>query len=172
MSDLISRKDAIDVLAYFDEKDPLGNTAQQIIMALPSVQPQISGNAVNLCETCKYDFPECPKDSNVIFGDGKGSDNVCACSSYEVYTVPISKREWYQRGYKAGQMSVQPRWIPVTERLPDEPGDIVVISTKGGKVCEATYVPSGDEQAFVTKDCWYCHGEVVAWMPLPEPYKE
>ena len=69
--------------------------------------------------------------------------------------------------------SVQPqRWIPVTEELPDELGDIVVISTKGGRVREAMYVPSGDEQAFVTKDCWYCHGEVVAWMPLPEPYKE
>ena len=64
------------------------------------------------------------------------------------------------------------RWIPVTERLPDERGDIVVISTKGGKVREATYALCSDEQAFVTKDCWYCHGEVVAWMPLPEPYKE
>ena len=40
MRDLIRREDAIDVLAYFDEKDPLGHTPQQIIMALPSVQPQ------------------------------------------------------------------------------------------------------------------------------------
>lgn len=38
--DCISREDAIDVLAYFDEKDPLGHTPQQIIMALPSVQPE------------------------------------------------------------------------------------------------------------------------------------
>lgn len=37
--DLISRQDAIDILAYFDEQNPLGHTPQQLIMTLPSAQP-------------------------------------------------------------------------------------------------------------------------------------
>ena len=42
-----------------------------------------TGNQVHLCDSCKYTYPECPNDANVIFGDGKGNDNICACSRYE-----------------------------------------------------------------------------------------
>lgn len=60
MSDLISREDAIDALAYFDEKDPLGHTPQQIIMALPSVQPQRMrgkwiGGELGRCSVCGHE---------------------------------------------------------------------------------------------------------------------
>jgi len=68
-------------------------------------------------------------------------------------------------------------WIPVTERLPEDPADVLV-----------TYVISRYSQvglAFYddTEQGWYreedgeyveieSHKKIIAWMPLPEPYKE
>ena len=49
MNDLIYRNDAIDALAYFDGKSPTGKTAQDIIISLPSAQPEIIR-----CKDCEY----------------------------------------------------------------------------------------------------------------------
>ena len=67
--------------------------------------------------------------------------------------------------------SAQPeqRWIPCSERLPDDDRTKVVTLANGN--VEAGYYSNGD---------WWCIGDtislenpiVIAWMPLPEPYKE
>lgn len=54
------------------------------------------------------------------------------------------------------------RWIPVTERLPDEDG-YVIISTEDGKVWIAWYVVEWGHFPVVDK--------ITAWMPLPKPYE-
>ena len=63
------------------------------------------------------------------------------------------------------------RWIPVTERLPEEEGAYIV--TERDKDMEYP--------CYVMRE-WYVNGkwsrvdtlgfEVTAWMPLPEPYEE
>jgi len=75
---------------------------------------------------------------------------------------------------------VQSRWIPVSERLPDSQkhGDkdfsdwvevtiLIGINKKDAYVGEAYYCFSENK--------WYAKrfvvGEVIAWMPLPQPYK-
>lgn len=86
--------------------------------------------------------------------------------------------------------SAQPEWIPVTERLPEE-GQMVLTTIRGHdgiivqdgetreeateRVCNSViYVSVG----FIGSDGWYgADGypqivHPVAWMPLPEPYKE
>ena len=67
--------------------------------------------------------------------------------------------------------SAQPeqRWIPCSERLPDDDRTKVVTLANGN--AEAGYYSNGD---------WWCIGDtislenpiVIAWMPLPEPYRE
>ena len=58
--------------------------------------------------------------------------------------------------------SAQPqRWISVTERLPEEAG-LYLVSTECGAVFDRWF-------SYGTFD--YTDDEVVAWMPLPEPYK-
>ena len=50
----------------------------------------VVGNKVNLCESCRLEYPVCMAGSaDVLFGDGVGDDNVCGCSCYE----PIMKKE-------------------------------------------------------------------------------
>ena len=67
-------------------------------------------------------------------------------------------------------LSVTPaqKWIPVSEKLPEETGwYIVTIRTeKGIAVCEQSY-RKGENHWTTLKGI-----EVIAWMPLPEPYKE
>lgn len=87
MNDLISRQAAIYEVkelirmgdCYCDEHSIIGT-----LNSLPPVQlERIIGNAINLCDSCAHNYPECPsKAEDVIFGDGKGNDNVCACNKY------------------------------------------------------------------------------------------
>ena len=58
------------------------------------------------------------------------------------------------------------RWIPCSERLPEKDG-LYIVSV------------INDHNRIYSKTCWY-HGhekwfarqDVIAWMPLPEPYRE
>ena len=58
------------------------------------------------------------------------------------------------------------KWIPCSERLPEEEGTyFLTVETTSG----IRWVKSGmlySDEGFVL------HGKVLAWMPLPEPYKE
>lgn len=59
-------------------------------------------------------------------------------------------------------------WIPCSERLPDKFG-IYLVTNANGVVFEHNY-----NDATVHGGAWwsYCENKIVAWMPLPEPYKK
>ena len=57
-------------------------------------------------------------------------------------------------------VDVEPRWIPVTERLPEEDGRYL-ITGKRGTVYSIEYEDGR----------WYGGIQPIAWMPLPTPYK-
>ena len=75
--------------------------------------------------------------------------------------------------------SVQPeqRWIPCSERLPDKKRETYCVCTDTGYQCECRW--TNNRFGICDSDDWgwsifdppqYSH--VIAWMPLPEPYKE
>ena len=59
-------------------------------------------------------------------------------------------------------------WIPVSERLPEKIGHFLMTDDSGGmaSVGESFFIPNDEGEPF-----WE-FSNVVAWMPLPEPYKE
>ena len=69
--------------------------------------------------------------------------------------------------------SAQPeqRWIPVTERLPEDDTEVVVSCTDDSGDSEFSYTTTG----WHFKGLWVVGNErscfVRAWQPLPEPWK-
>ena len=67
----------------------------------------------------------------------------------------------------------EPHWIPVTKKLPDKDERDYWICTDGGYQCQCRWT---DDIGFGHHDMWRWSGnpqysKVIAWMPLPEPYK-
>lgn len=58
----------------------------------------------------------------------------------------------------------QPQWIPVTERLPDKMGSYIT-TIDCGKYGFAT-----GQRYFFNDEIGWNDKDVIAWMPLPEPY--
>lgn len=70
--------------------------ALEALKNLPSTQPD---NQVHLCNSCKHNYPYCPSGSkDVIFGNGNGNDNICACNKYKPSAqsepLHINLNEW------------------------------------------------------------------------------
>lgn len=67
----------------------------------------------------------------------------------------------------------EPNWIPVSERLPDSQTEVIVSCRDDSADNIYRYTASG----WITTDgeYWIVDNEinpyVIAWMPLPEPYK-
>lgn len=59
----------------------------------------------------------------------------------------------------------EPHWIPCSERLPEEEGQYLVTKSRAGK-------KSVDFAIYFEIYEWNKADPVVAWMPLPKPWKE
>jgi hypothetical protein len=80
----------------------------------------------------------------------------------------------------------EPHWIPCSERLPEEYGEFLVTMTEKAKAKDLGF---DIDETYIRKMRYNSNGwqlprhipswineavkdEVLAWMPLPEPYKE
>ena len=62
------------------------------------------------------------------------------------------------------------RWTPVSEGLPEQETNVLICNRQGEiEIAQGSRFDNGTWE-------WYTsgwrYGEVIAWMPLPEPYKE
>lgn len=81
--------------------------------------------------------------------------------------LQVINEEYSKMAKELAELRQQNQWIPVSERLP-EPGMYLV-------TCDDKDYPV--KRMRMKGICFYDHngiydGKVLAWMPLPEPYKE
>ena len=91
-----------------------------------------------------------------------------ACHNYE------DGKDAYAYGYVVEERlqampsaQLEPHWIPCSERLPDEYGDYLITKETIGWNMSA--YRTIDIAYFDT--VWHKADKVLAWMPLPEPWK-
>jgi len=83
----------------------------------------------------------------------------------------------YLRGYEQGKEDAEPHWIPVTENydcdlMDDE--EVLVFQKDGtinGQIRHAMFYDFNGKKKFVTWEEGITIYNVLAYMPLPEPYK-
>lgn len=68
------------------------------------------------------------------------------------------------------------KWIPVTERLPEDYSEVAIVIKKISSGAILTdigyYLERRNKWRFVHSFGSYFDYEVIAWAPLPEPYEE
>lgn len=101
-------------------------------------------------------------------------DTDCRKCCVSDFKDALCEQEFCEKYYSEGRAKdfekLLPQWIPVTERLPEESGLYIV--TNVGRWAE----PVGTRYFNVREDGGFWSGhpgdKVLAWMPLPEPYRE
>ena len=90
---------------------------------------------------------------------------VSKMGEYECVGLPITKLATYEDAEEQGRYG---KWIPVSERLPEESlNSVIGWDTYRNRCCFVQYLGG----RFVLGDDIYSVN-VTAWMPLPEPYQE
>lgn len=72
--------------------------------------------------------------------------------------------------YVIAMLEQESRWIPVSERLPksdEEYHTFLVTDNKGRVTLSEFYLSISDRKPY-----WSGMVDVIAWMPLPQPYRE
>lgn len=149
MGDLIDRQAAIDAVSRgCQEFRGIFAECEENLNELPSVQSYNGysdgftdgyrrgltdaqpDNQINLCDSCDYSYPDCPSESDdVIFGNGIGNDNICACNKYkpsaqQEIIVCADCKHWICHDRRCGYWNhgVKPlEWCCHAERRKNEP---------------------------------------------------
>lgn len=75
--------------------------------------------------------------------------------------------EWKEKYFELVENEIVSKWIPCSERLPEDNTD-VIICFYNGEVTGMRYLGNGIFQGVYE----HTTKAIVAWMPLPKPYKE
>ena len=104
-------------------------------------------------------------EGNIIRAVQQQSINV---DKHELLRALQYDRGQYKKGYQDGMADAKPKWIPVTERLPEEMKTVLAWTPMGEFSETAMWMGIRWEKTW-DFDTIYT---VTHWMPLPEPPKE
>lgn len=100
-----------------------------------------------------------------------------ATDTYRYYRVDKA----YSKAIESLENQKTGHWIPVSERLPKEDESVLLTICANSslygfnknfiKVMCGSYSPCEDKRDWIVNGIRYYIDNVIAWMPLPEPYK-
>lgn len=132
MSDLISRQEAFDEIIWNSDNGVIdAKVAIEALRKLPSVEPEP-------CEDC--------------------ISRADAFNALRIKGDYNTLNEVYERLEKLP--SVTPKWIPVSDKVPECDGYYLTSTVYGEVYCD-----------YWSDDHFNRTETVLAWVPLPEPYK-
>ena len=106
---------------------------------------------INYCPLCRAVLG-----TNAYYGDG-----TVVCDECDFHFAVIECEE------KEQDVEEETRWIPCSERLPENEMNVIA-QFSSGTVTELRYAGNGIFKGIYD----YSTKVIIAWMPLPEPYKE
>ena len=112
------------------------------------------------------------KEEAIAYFTKCNEDIISVCKDENVYNYEKQEIEavYPRRTFEANCMAISALkggWIPTEERLP-KMGEVVMCCNKHGSVFTSAITHRG----ICEKPYFGSHYNVVAWQPLPEPYKK
>lgn len=85
--------------------------------------------------------------------------------------LQVIEEEYSKMAKELAELRQQNRWIPVSERLPDYNEEVLITDGKYVTIDTRYFLENTEDGEAYT---WNINGwdDVIAWKPLPEPYKE
>lgn len=166
-TDCISRQAAIDAITEIDDginMDIYTNEVRELLREVPSVQPDIARDIATILEN--------EKDMRVISQNAGRNCKTCRYNGKEWDEEPCDS---CTMGGENNHYKPEQRWIPVTERLPEKRRETYWVCTDTEAQCECRWTDNkfglgSSEWGWSIFD-YPQYSKVVAWMPLPEPWR-
>ena len=106
----------------------------------------------------------CDLEAQALAHVGKIVNDETKIEEWRIWSAILAERTAFKHDiFDAPEVKTEPHWIPVTERLPEYGTQVLAIHKDGDY--EINHVIDEEDGE------WFLNG-VIAWMPLPEPYKE
>lgn len=180
MDRLISLQAAIDTAAEYEKelREILGDENELVevvkilkhrLIALPSVQPEPCEDAISRADAIRVASGYCHP-ANVAKELAK-LPSVQAEPHYtddQIQKMQDMEQAQLNKAFELGRKDA--KWIPCSERLPEKT-QLCLVTEKtvvGFEVCTRCF-NKRDDRSFWSG---WGHTDVIAWMPLPKPYKE
>jgi len=198
MDDLISRQAAIDAVENIDCSDGVGISALKCeavddgvtaIKALPSAQPEPCVDTIDALDESIKHFDdmaeECRRNANIEQNDYMDMRDDAA--EYRQLSIWLNELKWlrerfqsqpdlseysdklWKAAYERGKAEAQQRWIPCSERLPDE--EVLCCDTRGEMIIGYPYPDEESNTGFSAESDDVFMIDCAAWMPLPKSYR-
>ena len=98
----------------------------------------------------------------------KRIDDLPSAGPEIIELVSRSYTDGFDDGYKQHDSET---WIPCSEKLPEKDGITVLVTTENAEVYIDQVITDGFGERYFMSNTAYDNFEVIAWMPLPEPYR-